>query len=138
MQKNVARVLLGLPGLFIFASGVVFLANPVAAADKMLLSADSAEALSNLRGFAGAPVMSIGAMLLLSAFTARLEYARPAALFLLTLIGARVVSYLVDGPTDAIGLLVGVPVVAFSLMLAGHKLLDHAERGEEPARVATA
>jgi|GEM_PF-1190817 len=123
---TIARVLLGLPGLFILASGLMFLLNPTAAADKLLLLPQGTEGLSNLRGFLGAPVIAIGVSLLLAAKTTKLEYARPAAMFLLLLIVARLVSYAADGPTDAIAQLLAVPAVAFGLMLAGHKLLDRA------------
>ena len=141
MKKTAARILLALPGLFILTTGVVFLTNPEAASAKLQLAAAGAEGLSNLRGMAGAPLFAVGATLLLSAATAKLEYARPAAIFLLTLIAARVGSYLIDGPTEAIGYFLAVPTVAFGLMLAGHKLLDaavEAPRGERAAGGAPA
>ena len=130
MTRNVARVFLAVPGLFITLTGLVFLFSPESAAEKLLLGAQSAEALSNIRGMSGAPLFSVGAMLLLSAATARLEYARPAALFLLTLISARLLSYAVDGPPGSIALFLTIPSVAFAFMLTGHKLLDRAEAAD--------
>jgi len=124
MKRVAARVLLALPGLFILTTGVVFLTNPEAATAKLLLEAQGPEGLSNLRGLSGAPLFSVGAMLLLAAITEKLEYARPAALFLLTLIGARLASHVFDGPSANLVLFLVVPTVAFSLMLVGHKLLD--------------
>lgn len=123
MKTALARILLALPGLFILTTGVVFLTNPEAASAKLLLEAAGPEGLSNLRGMAGAPLFSVGAMLLLAAVTRKLEYARPAALFLVVLVGARILSHAVDGPTEALALFVAVPSVAFALMLGGHKLL---------------
>jgi len=124
MTRNLARVLLGLPGFFILATGVVFVLNPAAASAKLLLTADSAEALSNLRGMMGAPLVAVGGTLVLGAITAKLEYARPAAIFLLTLIGARILSFFVDGPNPSLVLYLVVPSIAFGLMVAGHVLLD--------------
>jgi len=124
MTKNIARALLGIPGLFIMTTGLVFLTNPAAAADKLQLVANGAEGLSNLRGMLGAPLFAIGSTLVLGAITARLEYARPAAIFLLALIGARLASYGLDGANQPILLFLTVPSVTFGLMLAGHKLLD--------------
>lgn len=134
MKRTAARILLGLPGLFIFATGVVFLTRPEAAAAKLLLDAQGAEGLSNLRGMAGAPLLAVGTSILLAAKTTKLEYARPGALFLLALIGARVLSFVVDGAAQPIGLFLTVPTIAFLLMLAGHKLLDaaNAEAGSVP------
>ncbi|MEM6930296.1 MAG: DUF4345 family protein, partial [Myxococcota bacterium] len=103
MNRILARVLLGLPGLFILTTGIVFLTNPGAASDKLLLVAQGAEGLSNLRGMAGAPLFAVGASLLLAAITQKLVYARPAALFLLALIGSRLVSYVVDGAAQPLG-----------------------------------
>ncbi len=123
MKKTLAKILLGLPGLFILVSGMMFLTSPEVGAAKLLLEAQGPEGLSNLRGMAGAPLASIGVMLLLAAWTEKLEYARPAALFLLLLVGARVASHLVDGPSGALALFLAVPTVTFGLMLAGHKLL---------------
>ena len=128
MKHLAARALLALPGLFILTTGVVFLTNPEAASAKLLLEAQSAEGLSNLRGMAGAPLFAVGAMLLLAAITEKLEYARPAALFLLTLIAARIASHLIDGPSASIVLFLVVPSVAFALMAAGHKLLVTGEQ----------
>jgi nitrate reductase gamma subunit len=126
MTRNLARLLLALPGLFITLTGTVFLLSPASAADKLLLGAQSAEALSNVRGMSGAPLLAVGLTLLLSAATARLEYARPAAIFLLTLLAARVLSYVVDGAPSSIALFLAVPATAFGFMLAGHVLLDRA------------
>lgn len=124
MNKIVARILLGLPGLFIMITGLVFLSNPAAAADKLMLVADNAAGLSNLRGMAGAPLFAVGVSLLLAAVTRKLEYARPAAIFLLALIAARLASNAIDGGTESFGLFLAVPVAAFTLMAIGHRLLN--------------
>ena len=128
MTRSIARILLGLPGLFIALTGLSFLISPVDAADKLGLIAPDAEALSNLRGMAGAPLFAVGVALLLGALTAKLEYARPAVIFLLALIGARLLSYAVDGAPGSMALLLAIPAVAFASMLAGHRLLDRSER----------
>ncbi len=129
-MKNLSRILLALPGLFILMTGVVFLTNPGAAAEKLKLVAENAEGLSNLRGMAGAPLFAVGVCLLLAAITKKLEYARPAAIFLLALIGARIASYAIDGPTGAIALFLAVPATAFGLMVAGHVLLVKGEAAQ--------
>lgn len=123
MNNTAARILLALPGLFILMTGIVFLTNPEAASAKLMLTAQGAEGLSNLRGMAGAPLFAVGVSLLLSAITQKLEYARPAAIFLLALLASRVLSYVVDGPPSSIALFLAIPTVAFGLMIAGHKLL---------------
>jgi len=123
MNNMAARILLGIPAIFILVSGLMFLLNPAGAAEKLMLVPQGAEGLSNLRGFAGASIIAIGVSLFLSAVTQKLEYARPAAIFLLVLIGARVLSYLVDGPVDSIALFIAIPVLAFGMMVVGHKLL---------------
>ena len=128
MKKIIAKILLALPGLFILATGLVFLTNPEAAGEKLALAAQGSEGLSNLRGMAGAPLFAVGGFLLLAAITEKLEYARPAALFLLALVTSRLVSYAVDGPTEAIGTFLAVPTIAFALMAAGHTLLVAGER----------
>jgi hypothetical protein len=133
MTRTIARILLGLPGLFITLTGSVFLLSPSSAAEKLLLVPQGAEALSNIRGMAGAPLLAVGVCLILAAITARLEYARPAAIFLLALIGARMLSYGVDGAPGSIALFLAVPSVAFAFMVAGHVLLDRSEKPtEEP------
>ncbi len=138
MKRIAAKVLLALPGLFIFVTGMVFLINPEAASAKLLLTASGAEGLSNLRGMAGAPLFAVGTTLLLAAITEKLEYARPAAIFLLALLASRALSYVADGPTEAIGLFLAVPSIAFALMAVGHKLLVDSERDEiDPAVVST-
>lgn len=128
MTRTLGRALLALPGLFITATGTVFLLFPASAAAKLLWVADNAEALSNIRGMAGAPLLAVGLGLVLSAVTARLEYARPAAIFLLALIGARLLSYGVDGAPGSIALFLTVPAVAFGFMIAGHVLIDRSHR----------
>ncbi len=131
-KLTVARVLFAIPGLFILMSGLMFLFNPAGAADKLLLVPQGAEGLSNLRGMLGASVIAVGSSVLLGAVTAKLEYVRPGAIFVLVLIGARVLSYVVDGPNDSIVLFVAVPSTVFMLLVAGHKLLDsaHAEEAQ--------
>lgn len=136
MNTTIGRILLAIPALFILLSGAVFWIAPEAAAAKLLFDPQGAEALSNIRGFVGAPVIAAGASLLLAAITKKLEYARPTVIFLLALLGARVVSYVVDGPTGAIALFLAVPATALAFMIAGHVLLDRGERAE--ARTAPA
>ncbi len=88
----------------------------------------SAEALSNLRGMGGAPLFAVGATLVIAAVTAKLEYARPAALLLVTLIAARLLSYVLDGAPTSIALFLAIPSIAFGFMVAGHKMLKRSER----------
>lgn len=127
MNQNVGRILLGLPGVFIALSGLVFLLNPGAGAEKLLLTPDGAEGLSNLRGFSGAPVLAVGIGIIIAAITKNLANARPGAIFVLALIVARLLSYFVDGPNPNFGLYLAVPTVVFVLMVAGHKLIAGGE-----------
>ena len=126
MTKLAARILLAVPGLFILTTGAVFLVAPERAADKLQLVARGAEGLSNLRGMAGAPLFAVGAGLLLAAITRKLEYARPAAIFVLALIGARLLSFGLDGSAQPIVLFLAVPSIVFALMVAGHRLIGTA------------
>lgn len=123
MQKNLGRLLFGLPGVFILLSGLMFLLAPDKASAKLMLEPQSIDGISNLRGFLGAPVIAVGVSLILAGFTAKLEYARPGAIFVLVLILARILSRVVDGPYDSFGLYVAVPSVVFGLLVAGHKLI---------------
>ncbi len=132
MSKLAIRVLFGLPGLFILATGLVFVASPDRALDKLQLAASGAEGLSNVRGLAGAPLVAVGLSLLLGAATQKLEYVRPAVFFVLTLLGARVLSYVVDGPIDSIGLFLAIPTAVFAMMVAGHVLLARSEGEADP------
>lgn len=127
MSKLAIKFLFGLPGLFILATGVMFVTSPEAALDKLQLTANGAEGLSNIRGLAGGPLVAVGASLLIGAITEKLEYVRPAVFFVLTLLAARVLSYVVDGPIDAIGLFLAIPSIVFGMMVAGHVLLAQSE-----------
>jgi len=123
-QRSLARVFLGLPGLFILFTGLVFLTQPEAALAKLQLSAHGAEGLSNMRGLGGAPLVAVGASLLMSAVTANLTYARPGAIFLLVLLAARLLSHVLDGASGSLALFLTLPSVTFALMMVGHRLLD--------------
>ncbi len=127
MKRNIARVLFGLPGLFILLSGLMFLLNPEAASAKLMLEPQSIDGLSNLRGFLGAPVIAVGVSLILGGVTAKLEYVRPGVIFVLALITARIVSRVIDGPAESFVLYVAIPSTVFALLFVGHKLLDAAE-----------
>ena len=128
MSNLAIKALFGLPGLFILTTGLVFVTSPESALEKLQLTASGAEGLSNMRGLGGAPLVAVGVSLLLGALTEKLEYVRPGVIFVLTLIGARLVSYVVDGPIDAIGLFVAIPSTVFAMMAAGHVLLARAEK----------
>jgi len=124
MTKTAARILFALPGLFILGTGLVFLLAPERASEKLQLVAQGAEGLSNLRAMAGAPLFAVGASLLLAAVTQKLEYARPAAMFVLVLLVARLLSYGLDGSAQPIVLFLAVPTVVFASLLAAHRLRD--------------
>lgn len=124
MKKTLGRVLLGLPGLFISLSGALFLFAPARAAEKLLLTPQGIEGLSNLRAFVGAPVLAAGIAILIGAVTCTLENARGGALFVVLLLLARLVSLGLDGVTPGIGIYLAVPGVVLAMLLAGHKLID--------------
>ncbi|MCO4747368.1 MAG: DUF4345 family protein [Proteobacteria bacterium] len=137
MSKLAIKALFGLPGLFILTTGLVFVTSPESALEKLQLSASGAEGLSNIRGLAGGPLVAVGASLLLGAITEKLEYVRPAVFFLLTLLTARVLSYVVDGPIDAIGLFLAIPSIVFGMLIAGHVLLNRSEKAAALSGKAT-
>jgi hypothetical protein len=124
MKKTVGKSILGVLALFILITGSVFVLLPERAAAKLLLDPQGAEGLSNLRGLAGAPLVGVGLSLMIAAITEKLEHARAAAIFLLCLITARLLSYGIDGPIDSIGLFLAVPVTVLGLMIVAHKLID--------------
>jgi hypothetical protein len=124
MKQKIGQALLGLAGTFISLSGAMFLFNPEGAAAKLLLSPEGAEGLSNLRGFAGASVLAVGLGIVIAAITKNLANARSGALFVLLLLVARILSYVIDGPIDTIGLFLAIPSTVFVMMIAGHKLIE--------------
>lgn len=123
-KKTIGRVLLGLPGLFISLSGAMFLLAPTRAAEKLLLSPQGIEGLSNMRAFVGAPVLAAGIAILIGAATCKLENARGGALFVVLLLVARLVSLGLDGMTPGLAVYITVPAVVLAMMVAGHKLID--------------
>lgn len=122
-NKLIGRGIFGVLSLFLSASGLMFMLAPDRGAAKLLISPEGVEGLSNFRAFLGAPILAIGISLAIAAVTQRVDNARPAALFVMGLLFARVVSFAVDGPTPNFALYVGVPGAVFVLLLVAHKLM---------------
>ncbi len=131
--KTLAKFFIGLPGFFILASGLMFMFAPENAAAKLMLEPQSVDGWSNIRGFLGAPVIAVGASILLGAITGKLEYVRSGAIFVLALAFARILSRVVDGPYDSFGVYLAVPLVVFALLAIGHKLLVSGDGAEATA-----
>lgn len=132
-MRNIGRGILGTVGLFISGAGATFLLSPTRAAAKFLIDPQGIEALSNIRGFIGAPVLAVGLAIIIAAVTERLENARAGALFIVLLLAARITSLVADGPTDQAALFIGVPAVVLALMIAAHKMI---ESGKEEAHAS--
>ncbi len=125
-MKLIARILLGLVALFLFASGLRFMLDPSGAVEGALIQANGAEGLSNVRALWGGAITAIAICVAIAAYTAKIENARPAVLFTFMLVLARIIGVAMDGAFDRIGLFIAIPVVVFLILLAAHKLLDKA------------
>ena len=137
-MRNIGRGIFGLLSLFISGSGLMFMLAPQRAAAKLLISPEGIEGLSNFRAFVGASVLSIGISLMIAAVTAKVDNARPAALFVLGLLFARMLSLAVDGPNPAIGLYMAIPGTVFVLLVAAHKLIDMGDEAQTSKAPVTA
>ena len=127
-MKNAVRVILILVGLFILATGVISMFAPDRIAEKMLLNPEGAEGLSNIRAFLGAALAAIGISVLIAAVKAEIWHARPAVLFVIGLVVARIIGLVSDGSFPSIGLVVAIPLVVFGLLVAAHILLHKADK----------
>ncbi len=134
MKKTAGKSMLGLVSLFITVAGATFLLSPESAAAKLMVTPGGPESLSNLRAFVGAPLVGIGVSLFIGAVTARLDHARAAALFVVMLIAARLLSLAVDGFSAGSLVNLAVPVGVLVFMVVGHKLIDAGEADEASAR----
>ena len=101
--------------------------DPAGALPGLLVSANSAEALSNVRALWGGAITAIGISVAIAAITCDINNARPAVLFSFMLVVARITGMVIDGMFDRAILFTVVPVIIFLLLLAAHKLLDKAE-----------
>ena len=131
-MKNVARALLTVVGLFILGTGLTALLAPDRIATKMAWELQGAEGLSNLRAFLGASLSAIGISVLIAAVTAQIYHARPAALFLIGLVVARIFSFLMDGPISRLAAYIAIPCVVLAILLVAHRLLDRASAQTAP------
>lgn len=126
-KQTVGKILLGLVAAFLLATGTVNLLVPERAASSLMLDPQGVEGLSNVRAFLGAPLIGLGGSLLVAAITARLDHARAAAMFVLTLLAGRLLGLLVDGGFDALGLYLAVPTGVLATMIVAHKLIESPE-----------
>ena len=129
-MKLIARVLLGLVAAFMLANGLNLMFNPTGALPGLLVSAESTEALSNVRALWGGAITAIGISVVFAAVTADINNARPAVLFSFALVVARIIGMAVDGMFDRAILFTAVPVVVFLILLVAHKLLDKVAEAE--------
>ena len=117
-MKLVARILIGLVALFILFTGLQLVIAPAGVLSKTMMTADGAEAMSNVRALWGAAVSTIGISVLVGAIKLDLTWVRPGALFALLLIGTRILSLIMDGSHDRAIIYILVPVVVFAMLLA--------------------
>jgi len=129
-MKLIARVLLGLVAAFMLANGLNLMFNPTGALPGLLVSAESTEALSNVRALWGGAITAIGISVVFAAVTADINNARPAVLFRFARVVARIIGMAVDGMFDRAILFTAVPVVVFLILLVAHKLLDKVAEAE--------
>lgn len=130
-MKLVARVLLGLVAAFLLANGLNLMFNPAGALPGLLVSAESAEGLSNVRALWGGAITAIGISVVFAVVTCDIDNARPAVLFSFALVVARIVGIVVDGMFDRAILFTIVPIVVFLILLTAHKLLDKVAEAEK-------
>ena len=129
-MKLIARLLLGLAGLFFLANGLNLMLNPSGALAGLMLTAGGTEGLSNVRALWGGAITSIGLCVVIAAVTAKIENARPAVLFTFMLVIARIIGMVSDGMFDRAIFYTAIPVIVFLVLLTAHKLLDKAEAGQ--------
>ncbi|MEM7300346.1 MAG: DUF4345 family protein [Pseudomonadota bacterium] len=129
-RKLTARLLLGLVALFLLMNGLRIMFDPSGALAGMLVDANSAEGLSNVRALWGGAITAIGISVVIAAVTGKIENARPAVLFSFMLVVARIVGIIVDGSFDRAIVFTVVPIVVFLLLLTAHKLLDKSEEAQ--------
>jgi len=132
-MKLIARFLLGLVALFMLITGLRLMLDPTGALSGLLVSADSAEALSNVRALWGGAITAIGISVAIAAVTADINNARPAVLFTFALVVGRIVGAVVDGMFERTILYTAIPIVVFLILLSAHKLLDKADVSEASA-----
>lgn len=119
-----AQIILGLVGTFILVAGLGAVLAPDRVLERYALSASGAEGLSNVRAFFGASVVAIGASVLIAAGTATIEHARPAVLFVIGLVIARLLGYFVDGGFPRFAVYLTIPVVVLGLLGTAHALMS--------------
>lgn len=132
-MKLIARILLGLVAIFMLINGLRLMFSPSAALAGLLVDANGAEGLSNVRALWGGAITAIGISVIIAAVTCKIENARPAVLFTFMLVVGRVVGMAVDGMFDRAIVFTAVPVVVFLILLAAHKLLDKVHEAEARA-----
>ncbi len=130
-MKLVARVLLALIAAFMLLSGLNFMFNPAGALPGLMVTAEGAEGLSNVRAFLGGAITAIGISVIFAVVTADINNARPAVLFTFALVVGRITGVVVDGMFDRAILYTAVPVIVFLVLLTAHKLLDKVEAAEK-------
>ncbi len=130
-MKLIARVLLGLVAAFMLVNGLMLMFNPTGALPGLLVTADGAEALSNVRALWGGAITAIGISVIIAAVTCDINNARPAVLFSFALVIGRVAGMVVDGMFDKAILFTVVPIIVFLILLAAHKLLDKVAEAEK-------
>lgn len=129
-MKMTARVLLSFVALFMLANGLQLMFIPETALGGLLVSAEGAEALSNVRALWGGAITAIGLSVVFAVVTADINNARPAVLFTFALVVARVVGMVSDGMFDRAVIYAIVPIVVFLFLLTAHKLLDKAAEAD--------
>ena len=129
-MKLVARVLLSLVALFMLVNGLRLMLDPASALVGLSVTADDVEGLSNVRALWGGAITAIGISVVIAAVTCDINNARPAVLFTLALVVARILGMTVDGMFANAILFTAVPVVVFLVLLAAHRLLDKVAEAE--------
>ena len=130
-MKLIARLLLGLVSLFMLVNGVRLMFDLTGALAGLLVDANSAEALSNVRALWGGAITAIGISVAIAAVTCKIENARTAVLFTFMLVVGRIAGMVMDGIFDRAIVYTIVPVVVFLVLLTAHKLLDKVQEANQ-------
>ena len=80
----------------------------------LLVTADGAEGLSNVRALWGGAITAIGISVAIAAVSLKIENARPAVLFAVMLVIARVFGIMTDGTFNLANIYTVVPIVVLA------------------------
>jgi hypothetical protein len=96
--------------------------DPTRALEGLHIASDSVVGLSNIRALLGGAITAIGISVVIAAVTYQIGHARPAVLFMISIVAGRVVGLIVDGYDSTAAAFILPPVVVLTLLLVAHRL----------------